>query len=96
MTFLTIYGILRLSGGQKVLFSAPISLREHVFYEDPVASGGIVDQHMGHGADDLPVLQDRRPAHPLHDPARLLKQAGIRHHQLQPPAMTWCRTAGSW
>ena len=31
---------------------------QHVFEEDPISRGGIVDQHVGDGTDDLAVLDD--------------------------------------
>ena len=36
---------------------------QHVFHKDPVAHGGIVDQHVGDCSHDLAVLDDRRAAH---------------------------------
>ena len=36
---------------------------QHIFEEDPVARGGIVDQHMRNGPHHLSVLNDRRAAH---------------------------------
>ncbi len=31
---------------------------QHIFEEDPIAGGGIIDQHMGDGAHQLSVLND--------------------------------------
>jgi len=36
---------------------------EHILQNDPVSRGGIVDEDMRHGSDDLAVLNDRRAAH---------------------------------
>ena len=36
---------------------------QHVFDEDAVALRGVIDQHVGHGADEFPVLNDRAAAH---------------------------------
>ena len=32
---------------------------QHIFDEDPVAFRGVFDQHVGHGTDELTVLNDR-------------------------------------
>lgn len=53
--------------------------REHILYKNSVALRRIVDQNVRHRADELPVLQDRTAAHPLHNAARRGKQIGIRH-----------------
>ena len=39
---------------------------------------------MGHRADDLAVLHDRRTAHALDDPAALLEQAAVCDAELDP------------
>ena len=39
---------------------------EHIFDEDPVARGGIVDEHVRHSSDKLAVLDDGGAAHSLH------------------------------
>ena len=36
---------------------------QHVFDEDAIAGGGVVDQDMGHGADELAVLDDGTAGH---------------------------------
>ena len=36
---------------------------QHVFDEDAIARRGVVDQHMGHGADEVTVLDDGGAAH---------------------------------
>ena len=33
---------------------------QHILGKDPVAGGGIIDQNVGHGTDELAVLNDRR------------------------------------
>ena len=43
---------------------------QHVFGEDAVARGGVVDEDVGDGAHQLAVLDDGRAAHPLHDAPR--------------------------
>ena len=47
---------------------------EHIFDKDAVALGGVVYQHVGDGADQLTVLEDRRARHALHDTAGALLQ----------------------
>lgn len=37
--------------------------REHIFDENAVAAGGVADEDVGDGADDLSVLNDRGAAH---------------------------------
>ena len=32
---------------------------QHILGKDPVARGGVIDQDVGHGADELAVLNDR-------------------------------------
>jgi len=34
---------------------------EHILNKNPVARGGIADQHVGHGTDQLAVLDDGLP-----------------------------------
>ena len=36
---------------------------QHIFYKNPVASGRIIHQHMGHGTDEFPILNNRTAAH---------------------------------
>ena len=36
---------------------------QHIFDEDSVAGGGVIDQHMGHGADELAVLDNGAARH---------------------------------
>ena len=36
---------------------------QHIFGEDIVVGGGVVDQHVGHRADELAVLDNRRAGH---------------------------------
>ncbi len=36
---------------------------KHIFRKNTVAHGGIVDENMGHGADELAVLNDGGAAH---------------------------------
>ena len=40
---------------------------EHVFYENAVALGGVLNEHMGNSSDDFSVLYDGTAAHALHD-----------------------------
>ena len=42
---------------------------QHVFNEDAVAAGGVVDQHVGDGADQVAVLDNGTSAHALDDAA---------------------------
>ena len=52
-----------------LVFVHPLSSRrhghidEHIFKEDAVSRGGIVDQDVGDGSDKLAVLNDGRAAH---------------------------------
>lgn len=54
---------------------------QHIFREDGKSLGRIIDKHMGNRADESSILQDRRAAHPLYNPARLLQQFGDRLSQ---------------
>ena len=36
---------------------------QHIFDENAVTRGGVVDQHVGDGADEVTVLDDRRAGH---------------------------------
>ena len=36
---------------------------QHIFDENAVAGGGVVDQYVGHGAHQFTVLNDRRAGH---------------------------------
>lgn len=36
---------------------------QHIFDEDSVAGGGVIDQHMGNSADKLAVLDDGAARH---------------------------------
>ena len=48
---------------------------QHLFDEDAVAAGGVVDEDMGDRADEFAVLENGRAAHPLHNAAGLFQQA---------------------
>ena len=51
--------------GMILLFSSPRRhghIDEHIFEEDSIPRGGIVDEDVGHRADELAVLNDRRTA----------------------------------
>ena len=50
---------------------------EHIFDEDAVAGGGIVDEHMGHCADQLAVLDDGTAGHALDDAVGCIEKLGI-------------------
>ena len=41
----------------------PRHLPQHILNEDPVPRRGIADQHVGHGAHELAVLDDGGAAH---------------------------------
>ena len=45
------------------LFQCLGDIRQHIFDKDPVPRGGIADQHVRHGADKPPVLQNWRARH---------------------------------
>ena len=51
--------------------------RQHIINEDSISRGGIVDQNMGDGADELAVLDDGAAAHTLDDAAGFGDQIGI-------------------
>ena len=36
---------------------------QHILNENPVAPGGVIDQHMGHGSHQSAVLDDGAAAH---------------------------------
>jgi len=36
---------------------------QHIFNENAVAGGGVIDQHVGHGANELAVLDNGRAGH---------------------------------
>ena len=45
-------------------FLRPLRRRvQHIFNEDAVTRGGVVDEDMGHGTDEFAVLNDRTAAH---------------------------------
>ena len=52
-------------------------LIEHIFNENSVPRGGIVDQHVGDRSHQLTVLNYGRATHTLNDTARLLYQRGV-------------------
>ena len=52
---------------------------EHVFNENAISRGGVIDEDVGDSADKLAVLDDRRTRHALHDAARLFDQRGVGH-----------------
>ena len=45
---------------ESVLFLCRI---QHIFDKNAIAHGGIVDKDMGHGTDQLPVLDNRTATH---------------------------------
>ena len=45
------------------------SAKHHIFHKDPVPSGAVLDKHVGHGSDELSVLDDGAAAHALDDSA---------------------------
>lgn len=60
-------------------------MRQHIFYKDSISFAGILYQHMGHGADQVAVLDDGGAAHALDDPAGQRQKLGIRHLQFNSP-----------
>ena len=54
-------------------------ISEHVFGENAVSRGGIVDQDVRHRTHNLPILDDRGAAHSLNDTARDREQVGVGH-----------------
>ena len=52
-------------------------LVEHIFNENAVAGGGVVDKNVGHGADQLAVLENGTAAHTLNDAAAFFQQVGV-------------------
>ena len=36
---------------------------QHIFDEYTISGGGVVDQHVGHGADEFAILNDRAAGH---------------------------------
>ena len=60
---------------------------QHVFDEDAISGGGVVDKNVSNSADQLAVLNNRRAGHALHDAAGGGKQLGIGDPQQQIAAM---------
>ena len=50
---------------------------QHILDEDAVPRGGIIDQYVGHSADQLAVLNNGAAAHPLDNASRFLQQGRI-------------------
>ena len=48
---------------------------QHIFDEDAVARGGVVDHNVRYRADELTVLNDRASAHSLDDSSGFIDQA---------------------
>ena len=46
-----------------LFYPAVAHLIQHIFNKNPVPRGGIADEHVGHRADEVPVLNDRAAAH---------------------------------
>ena len=66
--------------GMILLFSSPRRnghIDEHIFEKDSIARCRIVDEDVGHRADELTVLNDGRAAHSLNDAARYRQQIGV-------------------
>ena len=61
-------------------------LFEHRLGENPVASGGVIDQNMGHSTHEAPILEDGASAHALHDAAGRRQKRRIGHPDDQIPA----------
>lgn len=57
---------------------------QHPFDENAVSLIWRRGHDMGHRADDLAILHDRRTAHALDDPAALLEQAAVCDAELDP------------
>ena len=57
---------------------------QHGLGQDAIALGGIVNEHMGHGAHQLPILEDGAAAHALDNAAGGLQEPLVRdlHHEL--------------
>ena len=47
--------------------SCSLSMLQHIFNKYPIPFRGILYQHMGNGANDFSVLDNRRTTHPLDD-----------------------------
>ena len=61
-------------------------LFEHRLGENPVASGGVIDQNMGHSTHEAPILEDGASAHALHDAAGHRQKRRVGHPDDQIPA----------
>ena len=53
-----------------LLFSLPRGF-QHILNKNPVASRRVIHQHMSHRTNQLPILNDRTAAHPLHDSTKI-------------------------
>ena len=58
---------------------------QHIFDKYPIPFPGVLHQHMGHGADELSVLDDGAAAHALDNAAGHRQQVRVCHRQLDAP-----------
>ena len=68
------------------VLSGVFCLFEHRLGENPVASGGVIDQNMGHSTHEAPILEDGASAHALHDAAGRRQKRRVGHPDDQIPA----------
>lgn len=57
------------------------SMLQHIFNKYSISSCGIIDKHMGHRPHQLIILNNRTPAHALHDSSGYPKQCLIGYPQ---------------
>ena len=67
-------------------FERRFCLFEHRLGENPIASGGVIDQNMGHSTHEAPILEDGTSAHALHDAAGRRQKRRVGHPDDQIPA----------
>ena len=52
---------------------------QHIFNKNAISAGGVLDENVSNGADQLSILNDGASAHSLDDAASQLQQPGICH-----------------
>ena len=57
---------------------------QHILNKNSIPHLRIRNKHMSHCPDHMPILYNRRPRHPLHNPPCILQQPLIRHAELDP------------
>ncbi len=73
------------AGTQETWACSSHTLGDHIFRQNAVSPGRIVDQNMGHRPHQLAVLKDRTAAHPLDNSSSGFQKPGVGdlHHQVR-------------